>query len=154
MRNAALEMALSGPIFDLRLRAPRRTDTVDSPIENVTTMARKRIYKVVFHQQGNVYELYARSVSHAEMYGFLEIGEIIFGERSAVLVDPAEEKLKSEFEGVKRTFVPIHCVVRVDEVDKEGVNKVAPSDGSESKVTPFPVPAFGAGKDSTPGSDS
>ena len=67
--------------------------------------------------------------------------DIIFGERSAVLVDPSEEKLKSEFEGVKRTFVPIHSVVRVDEVAREGVNKItaAPGDG---KVTPFPVPAY------------
>ena len=116
-------------------------------------MARKRVYKVVFHQQGNIYELHARSVSHGEMYGFLEIGEIIFGERSALLVDPSEEKLKSEFAGVKRTFVPIHSVVRVDEVEKEGANKIAPSDGSESKVTPFPMPAFGVGKDTTPTGD-
>ncbi len=105
-------------------------------------MTKKHIYRVTFHQQGNLYELYARSVSHGEMYGFLEVGEIIFGERSALLVDPAEEKLKSEFAGVKRTFVPIHCVVRVDEVSKEGTNKVVPAEGG-SKVTPFPVPAYG-----------
>ena len=60
-------------------------------------MTSKHIYKVMFHQQGNLYELYARSVSHGEMYGFLEIGDIIFGERSALLVDPSEEKLKAEF---------------------------------------------------------
>lgn len=104
-------------------------------------MARKHIYKVVFQQQGNLYELHARHVSHGEMYGFLEIGEIIFGERSVVLVDPSEEKLKREFEGVKRTFVPIHCVVRVDEVAREGVNKVTAT-GGESKVAQFPVPAY------------
>jgi len=114
-------------------------------------MAAKRVYKVIFHQQGNLYELYARSVSHGEMYGFLEIGEIIFGERSAVLVDPSEEKLKSEFGGVKRTFVPIHSIVRVDEVDKEGVNKMAPSSGSDSTVTPFPLPAMGKKGDPSPG---
>lgn len=106
-------------------------------------MAKKCIYKVVFHQQGNLYELYARSVSHGEMYGFLELGEIIFGERSALLVDPSEEKLKAEFAGVKRTYVPIHCVVRVDEVEKEGTNKVLAGDASDSKVTPFPVPDYG-----------
>lgn len=108
-------------------------------------MARKDIYKVVFHQQGNLYELHARHVSHGEMYGFLEIGEILFGERSAVLVDPSEERLKREFEGVKRTFVPIHSVVRVDEVAKEGTNKIIANAGSgagDGKVTPFPVPAY------------
>jgi len=75
------------------------------------------------------------------MYGFLEIGEIIFGERSAVLVDPSEEKLKREFGGVKRTFVPIHSVIRVDEVEKEGTNKVTAASG-EDNVTPFPVPSY------------
>jgi hypothetical protein len=96
----------------------------------------------VYQQQGSQYELYAHHVSHGEMYGFLEIGDIIFDKRSEVLVDPAEERLKTEFAGVKRTFVPIHSVVRVDEVEKEGTNKVVASpDGG--KVTPFPVPGYG-----------
>ena len=104
-------------------------------------MAREHIYKIVFHQQGNLYELHARSVSHGEMYGFLEVTDIIFGERSALLVDPSEEKLKSEFASVKRTFVPIHSVVRVDEVTKEGSNKItAVQDGDN--VTRFPVPSY------------
>ena len=79
------------------------------------------------------------------MYGFLEIGEIIFGERSALLVDPSEEKLKTEFAGVTRTFVPIHAVVRVDEVAKEGTNKITAADSSAGgNVTPFPAPGFPA----------
>ena len=108
-------------------------------------MATKNIYKVVFHQQGNLYELHARHVSHSEMYGFLEIGEIIFGERSALLVDPSEEKLKTEFAGVMRTFVPIHAVVRVDEVSKEGANKITATDSATGgNVTQFPAPGFPA----------
>jgi len=108
-------------------------------------MAKKNIYKIVFHQQGNVYELHAREVSHSEMYGFLEIGEIIFGERSALLVDPSEEKLKSEFAGVLRTFIPIHAVVRVDEVSKEGTNKITATDAAPGgNVTQFPAPGFPA----------
>ena len=87
-------------------------------------MAKKHTYRIVFHNQGKLYELYARHVSHGEMYGFVEVGDIIFGERTEVIVDPSEERLKSEFAGVKRTFVPIHAVVRIDEVDKEGTNKI------------------------------
>jgi len=106
-------------------------------------MARKNIYKIVFHQHGSLYELHARSVSHGEMYGFLEIGDIVFGERSSVLVDPTEEKLEREFAGVKRTFVPIHSVVRVDEVSKEGANKITAVEGGAGNVARFPVPAYG-----------
>ena len=110
-------------------------------------MGKKPIYRVVFHNQGKIYELYARDVSHAEMYGFVEVGDLIFGERTAILVDPGEEKLKSEFSGVKRTYIPIHAVVRIDEVEKEGTNKVVPNDGGGSNVSPFPVPMY------TPGGD-
>ncbi len=108
--------------------------------------AKKRVYRIVFHSHGKVYELYARSVGHGELYGFVEIGEIIFGERTAILVDPSEEKLKSEFEGVQRTYVPFHAVIRIDEVRREGANKILDM-GEGSNVTPFPVPMFPAGGD-------
>ncbi len=103
----------------------------------------KSIFRVLFHNQNKIYELYAREVSQASMLGFIEIGQIIFGERSKLLVDPADEKLKSEFEGVKHTYVPHHSVIRIDEVEKEGVNKIHDSDGSSISVLPgsqFPQP--------------
>jgi len=109
---------------------------------------KRRTYRIVFHNQGKVYELYARNVGMSEMFGFVEIGEIIFGERTALLVDPSEERLKSEFEGVKRTYVPMHSVVRIDEVEKEGTNKIVGDGDQSGKVTPFPMPVY------TPGGDS
>ena len=108
-------------------------------------MSKKRVFRVVFHNQGKIYELHARDVSHAELYGFVEISDIIFGERTALLVDPSEEKLKSEFSGVSRTFGPIHSVVRIDEVEKEGVNKVVSLGESGGNVTNFPMPVFPPG---------
>ena len=48
----------------------------------------------------------------------IEIEELVFGERSKLLIDSSEERLKSEFEGVRRTYVPLHSVLRVDEVEK------------------------------------
>jgi hypothetical protein len=32
----------------------------------------------------------------------------------------------------------MHCIVRIDEVEKEGVAKISDSKGE--KVTPFPIP--------------
>ena len=92
------------------------------------------VYKVIFSCQGKTYELYARQVTQGSLYGFVEVEELLFGERSGVLVDPSEERLKDEFGCVKRTFIPIHSVVRIDQVEKIGVGKVR--DGSD-KVTPF-----------------
>lgn len=109
-------------------------------------MARKKtIYKIQFHNNGQLYELYAHEVTQSNMYAFVEIADIIFGERSNLLVDPSEEKLKSEFGQVKRTYVPIQAVIRIDEVEKEGVNKILDSNLSgsgEGNVSAFPAPPF------------
>lgn len=113
-------------------------------------MPRKHIYKIVFHNQGKIYELHASKVSQGEILGFVEISDIIFGERSALVVDPSEERLKSEFEGVKRTYIPMHAVIRIDEVNKEGINKIVAVSESGSNVTPFPVPMYTPGGDSGP----
>lgn len=95
------------------------------------------IYKVIFLNQNQVYEVYAREIYQSEMYGFIEVEEFVFGERSQMLVDPAEEKLKSEFAGVKRSFIPMHAIIRIDEVEKEGVGKVTEAKG-DGKIAHFP----------------
>lgn len=95
------------------------------------------IYKVVFYNQGQVYEVYARAIYQSEMYGFIEVEEFVFGERSQMIVDPGEEKLKSEFANVKRSYIPMHSIVRIDEVEKEGASKVSDIQPSD-KVAHFP----------------
>jgi len=106
-------------------------------------MPTTHLYKVVFHAQGKVYEIYARKVGHGSLFGFVEVEELVFGERSSVVVDPAEEKIKAEFEGVKRTFLPLHSVIRIDEVRKHGISKVSSADASN--VTQFPYPVYTPG---------
>ncbi len=96
------------------------------------------IFRVVFVNNGKTYEVYAKSVTQGNLYGFVEIQQILFNNRSGILVDPSEEKLKAEFQGVKSTQIPIHSVIRIDEVDKPGVAKIG--EASSSVVTPFPLP--------------
>ena len=95
-------------------------------------MTKKSIFRIIFHNQGNIYEVYAREVSQGGMYAFVEVGEIIFGERSKLVVDPSDEKLKSEFAGVKRTYIPLHAIVRIDEVEKKARPRYYP--GMRAKV--------------------
>jgi len=102
-------------------------------------MASSHIFKVIFHNQGKVFEIYARKVGHGQMFGFIEVEELIFGERSAVVIDPSEEKIQAEFVGVKRTYLPLHSVIRIDEVRKSGVSKVSSTDGTNVAQFPFPV---------------
>ena len=98
------------------------------------------IYKVIFLNQNKVYELYAKAIYQSEMYGFIEVEEFIFGERTQVIVDPAEEKLKNEFAGVSRSYVPMHAIIRIDEVEKEGVGKIVDAPAGGSNITSFPIP--------------
>jgi hypothetical protein len=99
------------------------------------------IYKVIFVNQGQVFEVYARQIYQSDLYGFIEIEELVFGERSQMLVDPSEERLKSEFEGVNRSYIPMHAIVRIDEGAKEGIGKISEAKGS-SNVSLFPNSAF------------
>jgi hypothetical protein len=101
-------------------------------------MTDRKIYRIAFYNQGEIYELHAAEIHQSNLYAFVEIKDIIFGERSSVVVDPAEERLKSEFEGVSRTYIPLQSVIRIDEVEREGANKIIPTDSQQGTVTPFP----------------
>lgn len=106
---------------------------------------KKAIYRVSFVNQDKVYEVYCARVYQSDLYGFIEVEELIFGERSQVLVDPGEERLQKEFNGVKRSYIPMHAIIRIDEVEKEGVAKI--SDSKSNPVVHFPVTGPGRRSD-------
>jgi hypothetical protein len=83
-------------------------------------------------------------VGHGTLFGFVEIEDLVFGERAGVVLDPSEERIKTEFEGVKRSFLPMHCVLRIDEVTKRGASKITQFEGN---VTPFPSPVYAPAND-------
>jgi len=110
-------------------------------------MSKKIIYKVIFQNQDKIYEIFARSVHEGEIFGFIVVEEIVFGARSTVLVDPSEENLKSEFKEVSRTYIPMHSIIRIDEVKKEGAAKITDVSESSNNIASFPV--YTSGKDSS-----
>ena len=103
----------------------------------VASMASSHIFKIMFVNQGKVYEVYARKVSQGRLFGFIEVEELVFGERTTVVLDPGEERIKSEFTGVKCTMLPMHSILRIDEVKKQGVSKISALEGNN--VAPFPL---------------
>ncbi|KPJ79907.1 MAG: hypothetical protein AMJ58_10405 [Gammaproteobacteria bacterium SG8_30] len=52
------------------------------------------------------------------------------------------------FQGVKRTFLPMHSILRIDEVRKQGVSKITAFEGGN--VAQFPMPVFPTGADPGP----
>jgi len=102
-------------------------------------MASQPVYKVIFQNGNQVFEVFARQIYQSDMWGFIEVEEFVFGERSKIVVDPGEEKLKSEFNGVKRSYIPLQAIIRIDEVDKEGSGKVSDAqDATGGNVASFP----------------
>jgi hypothetical protein len=107
-------------------------------------MAKKRIYRVTFRNDAEVYEVYCQKVGQSDIFGFIEIEGFLFGERSKVVVDPSEEKLKIELAGVERSLVPLHAVIRIDAVDRSGSSKVhsVSASAKSTKVTTLPTTIY------------
>ncbi|MCP4901499.1 MAG: DUF1820 family protein [bacterium] len=99
-------------------------------------MTDNTVFRIAFMNQGKVYEIYAKGVSQGGLFGFIEVEELIFGERSKLVIDSSEETLKSEFEGVQRTYIPLHSILRIDEVEKAGHGRITSGDDT---VSHFPV---------------
>lgn len=93
------------------------------------------LYKVVFTQFEKVYEVYAKYISEETLMGFIEVDELVFSDSTSVVVDPAEEKLKSEFKGVKRSYIPMHTVLRIDEVRGRGAALIRDKQGNLAAVS-------------------
>lgn len=106
-------------------------------------MAVKHTFRIIFMNQSKVYEIYAHNVSQGSILGFIEVEKLIFGGRSAVVVDPGEERLKTEFQDVKRIYIPMHAIIRIDEVAREGVAKISNVDGNVARFPYAPYPPGG-----------
>ncbi|WP_242112089.1 DUF1820 family protein [Luteimonas aquatica] len=110
------------------------------------TRAKTVLYKIVFHNHGKVYELYARRVAASDIWGFTQIGELVFDVHEGVVVDPTEERLREEFGHTRVLHVPMHSIVRIEEVEKKGQSAIRDPESGEKVVTPFlpkqgPLPA-------------
>jgi hypothetical protein len=103
-------------------------------------MSDKQIYRIVFVNQNQVYEIYAKRVFQGELYGFVVLEDFVFGESSPIVVDPTEEKLKREFAGVKRSFIPMHEIVRIDQVEARGCAKILPINREAVETRKHPQP--------------
>jgi hypothetical protein len=96
-----------------------------------------KLYKVVFANNGKVNELYARKVSSSELFGFVVIENIEFENASSLVVDPSEERLREEFQNTRALHLPMHGVLRVEEVLQKGALKIRDL-AATGNVTLFP----------------
>lgn len=103
---------------------------------------KKPLFRIQFISGGERYELYVHEVSQSSMFGFVEIGDFVWDNHTSLVLDPSHEKLKDEFADVTRTYLPMHSVLRVDEVKKQGTAKITELGGKGEKVSHLPSPIY------------
>ena len=99
-------------------------------------MKTKNVYKIIFIQLGEIYEVFAKQIYQSDMYGFIEVEEYIFNKDKQLVVDPSSEKLKKEFNKVERSYIPVNSIMRIDEVNESVEAKIKENKG---KVSPIPL---------------
>ena len=101
-------------------------------------MAEKRLYKIIFLNQGKVYELFSEGVTSSGLWGFIEVSGLVFENGEGLVVDPTEERMRQEFADARVLHLPIQSILRVEEVEKRGQCLIRDRESGE-KVTPFPL---------------
>ena len=99
-------------------------------------MKTKNVYKIIFIQLGEIYEVFAKQIYQSDMYGFIEVEEYIFNKDKQLVVDPSSEKLKKEFNKVERSYIPVNSILRIDEVNETGEPKIKEN---KSQISPLPI---------------
>ena len=99
-------------------------------------MKTKNVYKIIFIQLGEIYEVFAKQIYQSDMYGFIEVEEYIFNKDKQLVVDPSSEKLKKEFNKVERSYIPVNSIMRIDEVNETGEAKIKEN---KSQISPLPI---------------
>jgi len=98
----------------------------------------EKLFRIAFINHGKVYELFCTGVCTSSLFGFIEVSGLEFGDKDSLVVDPTEEKMREEFDGVEILHLPMHSVLRVEQVRKKGPAVIRDRESGE-KVTPFPI---------------
>ena len=104
----------------------------------MTKSENKRLFRVAFLNHGKVYELFCTDVCTSNLLGFVEVSGLVLEEKGSLVIDPTEEKMRDEFDGVEVLHLPMHSVLRVEQVKKKGQAVIRDRESGE-KVTPFQV---------------
>jgi hypothetical protein len=100
--------------------------------------SKEKLFRIAFLNHGKVYELFCSGVCTSGLLGFVEVSGLEFGDKDSLVVDPTEEKVRDEFEGVEILHLPMHSVLRVEQVKQKGTAVIRDRESGE-KVTPFPI---------------
>lgn len=99
----------------------------------------KLVYKVIYEHQEKIYELYASHLTEGALIGFIELEGLLFAADDGETINPGEEKVRQEFKAVGRTYIPVHAILRIDEVDKAHLSSLPKSHALGDNVRVLPL---------------
>jgi hypothetical protein len=73
------------------------------------------IYRIVFTQEDQVQEIYAQYISEETLVGFIEADTLLEFDTAKSVVDIKE---------VRRCYIPLHNIIRIDEVSWQMDEKI------------------------------
>lgn len=100
------------------------------------------MYRVQFVSAGERYEVYVKELLSSSVFGFIEIADFVWDTHTELVLDPSHERLKDEFADVNRTYVPMHNVLRIDHVKKQGSAKITALSNKSDKVSSIHSPIY------------
>jgi|GEM_PF-3381178 len=80
------------------------------------------VYRTVFTHLDQVYTLYSQGISEETLVGFIEVDGILSMAQDIVMStenQEAHEVFRQQLQSIKRTYVPMHAVVRIDEMTRK-----------------------------------
>jgi hypothetical protein len=97
------------------------------PTASIATVATKKLlYRIRFRTEDKALEVYCNRVEQSDLFGFIEVSGFVWSGKSDIILDPTEQEVRSEFSGVKIARIPMHAIIRIDQVEKSGKAKVLP----------------------------
>lgn len=79
------------------------------------TVERPPIYRIIFTQLETLQEIYAQYLSEETLMGFIEADTLLEFDSEQHLINPKE---------VRRCYIPLHNIVRIDEISVHNDSEV------------------------------
>jgi hypothetical protein len=78
---------------------------------------RKKLFKVIFmDEEKKIQTIHASKLNPSSFLGLVEISDIVFIDRSEIIISPDDGNLRTRFKNVERSYIPLNSIIRIDEV--------------------------------------
>ena len=83
------------------------------------------LYRVYFKWKDKDVELTAKSLDLTHPY-FVSIKDLVFADKASLIINPAQDEVRSEFGKASHLMIPFQTVTLIEELSEETGKKVMP----------------------------